>query len=544
MSESISLPFRSNQQLSPHPLTARYSLRLFCIFLLTAIADFLFFRQPAGWTLGAFALLANSAILITHPALLKRRAAQIVLVANISVAAALVYSPSTLSVALAITGAFALASLIHMAAVPHALRWAGRLFFMSINTCIMPFVHLSRQNRVTRRLAISARAVPLLRLAFVPLLFGSIFIILFSIANPVIESWLSKLEWGSLFTLFDILRWLFWLAILFVLFTLIKPRLTRTQLVGTSALARTEVTSPFVSSLFTANSVILSLLMFNLLFGLQNFLDLKFLYAGGGFTNSAREAAYVNRGAWALIATALMAAVFVLIALRRGSPLAHHPIVRILLGLWIGQNVLLVGSSIQRTLNYVETYSLTYLRLCGLIWMGLVAVGLVLICWRVLTHRTNSWLVNMNAIATILVLVICCWMNFAGIIAQYNVRHAKEIDGSGAMLDVNYLEKIGVNSLPALDWYSRQLLQQSEAAGNAQNVRIHDVAMARIALQDILHNRQNNWRSWTAEGAWLKADRFAKEENADQLYEKASEGTIMQGMYDRLENEPAPEKAR
>jgi hypothetical protein len=501
MSEALSLALPRIRQAPRHPVTARYSLRLLCILMLTAVADFLFFRQPSGWTLGAFAFLANAAILLTHPALLKRRAAQIVLAANIMVASALVYSPSTLAIVLAIIGALALASLVHMAAVPHALRWAGRLFFMSVNALAMPLVHLARHNRVTRRLAKSSSVGPVLQLAFVPLLFGTVFVLLFSVANPVIESWMAKLQWRNFFNLFEVTRWLFWFAVASAMFILVKPRLSRGQMSNTSALVRADDAAPSVSRLFTAQSIILSLLMFNLLFGLQNILDIKFLYADAGFVNAASEAAYVNRGAWALIATALMAALFVLIALRRGSPLANNRLIRLLLGLWIGQNVLLVGSSIVRTLNYIETYSLTYLRVSGLIWMGLVAVGLVLICWRVLAHRTNSWLVNANALAAIAVLVTCCWVNFAGIIANYNVRHAAEVDGNGATLDVYYLNSMGPNSLPALNLY---LHQASQPETKIELPVIQGVLRIKRRLESQLFYQQQNWRAWTVEGDRLQ----------------------------------------
>ena len=59
---------------------------------------------------------------------------------------------------------------------------------------------------------------------------------------------------------------------------------------------------------------------------------------------------------------------------------------------WTAQNVLLVLSSILRLNLYVEAYSLTYLRVAAFIWMGLVAVGLVLIVAQIVL-RNHDWLV-------------------------------------------------------------------------------------------------------------------------------------------------------
>ncbi|WP_163595012.1 DUF4153 domain-containing protein, partial [Klebsiella pneumoniae] len=88
---------------------------------------------------------------------------------------------------------------------------------------------------------------------------------------------------------------------------------------------------------------------------------------------------------------------FVLVALRPGSPSAADPTIRRLVVLWVAQNLLLVASSILRTLDYVAAYSLTSFRIAALAWMGLVAIGLALICWRMLAGRSAAWLINANA---------------------------------------------------------------------------------------------------------------------------------------------------
>ncbi len=487
-----------------HSLPARFSVRVFAVLALTLAADFLFFRHPAGSTLGLFALLANAAILFTHQSLVKRTAARLTLAANIIVAGALIYAPSFLAILLAFIGAFAFASLAQMGPLPHVFRWTWRLGFMLVSSVVTPLAQFIRYNRIARRLGTKMRLRPVLRLAIMPVIFGILFMLMFSYANPVIESWLRKIDWAAFFNLFDVVRWFFWFVIAAIATILIKPRLPAWLMHATAARPDTWTPDGKASRLFTVSSVVVSLLMFNLMFAVQNALDIKFLYGGTGFVNGASPAAYVNRGAWALIATALMAAAFVLIALRRGSPLAEKTSVRILLGAWIAQNVLLVGSSILRTLNYIQMYDLTYLRISGLIWMGLVAVGLVLICLRVLNNRSNAWLVNANALAAIAVLLLCCWVNFTGIIASYNVRHARELDGNGQQLDVAYLWRLGPNSLPALSWYAQQVTTSKKTSSAVRSARYAMDAATTLNIQ--LDTQQENWRSWTIEGARLQRD--------------------------------------
>ena len=45
---------------------------------------------------------------------------------------------------------------------------------------------------------------------------------------------------------------------------------------------------------------------------------------------------------------------------------------------------------------YVETYLLTYWRVAAFIWMLIVAAGLILIVVRIVTHRSNAWLISAN----------------------------------------------------------------------------------------------------------------------------------------------------
>jgi hypothetical protein len=203
-------------------------------------------------------------------------------------------------------------------------------------------------------------------------------------------------------------------------------------------------------------------------------------------------AEYAHRGAYPLIGTALLAALFVLVTLRPGSVLAESRAVRRLVSLWIGQNVLLVASTMLRTLDYVEAYSLTRLRISALAWMVLVAVGLLLICYRLWRRRSDAWLINANLAAAAAVLTACAFVDLGAIAAQWNVRHTRDAGGAGASLDLCYLNGIGAASLlPLIELESRlvapALRERVQWSRNLQMAR--------------LEARQADWRSWTFRGA-------------------------------------------
>jgi hypothetical protein len=182
-----------------------------------------------------------------------------------------------------------------------------------------------------------------------------------------------------------------------------------------------------------------------------------------------------------------LAAVFVLAAMRPGTEAERSRPIRNLVYLFVGQNVVLVISSILRLDLYVEVLSLTYWRVAAFIWMGLVAVGLLLIVMRIVYRRTNAWLVKANLTSLAATLYICAFVNFPSLIADYNVAHSREVSGQGAPLDIHYLLRLGPQALPALDTFlASQPVVQPHLGGNA---RFRSAQSHLVRMQD--------WRAWT-----------------------------------------------
>ena len=92
--------------------------------------------------------------------------------------------------------------------------------------------------------------------------------------------------------------------------------------------------------------------------------------------------------------------------------------------LWVAQNIALVISSILRLDLYVGIYALTYWRIAAFVWMGLVAAGLALIIARIALGKSNEWLLSANLLTLSATLYACCYINFAALIANYNVDHS------------------------------------------------------------------------------------------------------------------------
>jgi hypothetical protein len=108
------------------------------------------------------------------------------------------------------------------------------------------------------------------------------------------------------------------------------------------------------------------------------------------------------------------------------------------------------GSLVLSLLVFNAVFALTRLRIVALLWMALVGIGLLLICWRLLAGRGADWLINANVATTLAVLSVVSVVDLGALAANWNVRHAREVGGAGANLDFCYLDSLGAPALVAL----------------------------------------------------------------------------------------------
>lgn len=468
---------------SRRPRDLSFALKASAALALAVVADLLFWGHDVGSPLGGFALLLTLVATAAHPAVRRDAKAVCALAAATVLAIVLAWAPSPLAWLL-FWAMLSLAVLLPRAArFDDAWRWSQRLVAQAAVGLFGPWLDLGRARKAGRTPPVLTwrGLVPLLAL---PVVGGAIFLSLFAAANPVIGRALSILRPPAV-GLDLVWRAAFWLAVATLAWGVLRPRRRRVLPAGRN---RPAVDLAGVS----VASVTLSLIVFNALFALQNGLDAVILWGGAGPPAGLTLAQYAHRGAYPLIATALLAGLFVLVALDPRMPTAKVPLIRVLVVAWVAQNLFLVASSILRTVDYVEAYSLTRLRIAALVWMALVGLGLVLICWRMLRGKSGAWLINANAGAALLVLAASCVVDLGAVAASWNVRHAREVGGQGAALDVCYLERLGPSALVSLV----ELERLSPPAELADRV----AALRGSVLYD-LQKQQSSWRGWTWRGA-------------------------------------------
>ena len=445
-----------------------------------ALADWLFYGWQTGISLplffGVLGLVAVARNGVHAP-----RRLQITMSAVL--AAVLVALLEDVSILSAILGALGTGSFIMVITAEEPERWQRTLFEIVAAPFRGPFQFAADVIWQMQKQDYAWLKLDALITWIVPLGIFAIFVWLFASANPLIEHGLLQIDLHAILDLLSPWRIAFWVLLAGVIWPFIFRRHHRRYIPKAEVSAAIDDAISGLDFFLGARATIRSLFLCNALFALQSGLDLTYLWGGASLPDGMSHAEYAHRGAYPLILTALLAAGFVLVAMRPGGPAEQSRLIRPLVLAWIGQNVLLVASSILRLDLYVATYSLTYLRLAALIWMGLVAAGLLLILIQIILRKPNSWLVAANALMLAFVLYECCFINAPKLVASYNLKHCQEVGGTGPHLDLKYLASLGPQALPAIGPHIKNM-----------------PALQSIAF-DLWHDHQmqmrpGNWRAW------------------------------------------------
>lgn len=458
--------------------------------LLAALGDWLFYGQWIGATLGAFALAWGIVVFLALPSLRRRGSALFACLAAVAFAGILIDNPSPLAWSL-FWVALSSAALLSRARFGDAVRWTERLLLHIGFGTIRPFGDLIRFARVRGpsrgpkgERARGPSLAALASMLALPVAGGALFLGLFASANPLIADVFNRITIPS--PVSAIPHLVVFGFILLGVWPTLRPH------PWVTGMKQRSLSLEGLAPTFPTATVALSLLVFNAVFALQNALDVIFLWSGARLPGSLTMADYAHRGAYVLMGTALLAGLFVLTMLRSGSASARNPAIRLLVALWIAQNLLLVASCILRTLDYVGSYSLTVTRIVALGWMVLVGIGLVLICWRLLTSRSAAWLINANALFGVLALGAGAAADLSEVAARWNVRHAREAGGTGQPIDLCYLRRQGA---PAL-------LPLIELESRVKDADLRD--RIRATREDVMASvvqAQSDWHAWTWRGA-------------------------------------------
>lgn len=421
-----------------------------------------------------------------------------VALAMVGLIGALTVEPGPLTVLMAMAGTATLALWVRMGSDAEVSQWLGKLGAFALGAWRAPFWALRPLWRVAGQL----RADHVQRAAgnwALPVVLSCVFVHLFCIANPVLASAVQVVGrgvdalFGLLFPGGETFRWIF--AVLGAGATAACLRFrSRGWFAGVE-----DARLTFRPDLLAPETVVRCLVMFNVVFALQTTVDLGVIATGGGLPAGMTFAEYAHRGAYPLIATALLAGVFVTLTFTSGQKAAEQRGARRLVQLWIAQNLVLLASTVYRHALYVDAYGLSRWRIATVVWLGLVAAGFVLTARRIVTGASNGWLLRANVALVVGVLYASCFVNWNGMIADYNAKHCAERGGRGPSLDISYLIRLGPAALPALEAHLAAL------DGKRGTFRLSAVEDAIAELRDEARAARSDWRTWTVRAMLVSA---------------------------------------
>jgi hypothetical protein len=219
-----------------------------------------------------------------------------------------------------------------------------------------------------------------------------------------------------------------WGVILCFVWPLLVPRLLRVW-------NPPEVQGPHLpareSTVFGSGAILRALVLFNLLFAVQTVLDIAYLWGGLTLPDGMTYANYAHRGAYPLVVTALLAAAFVLAAMRHGGPAERSPLIRRLVYAFIAQNVMLVVSVAAASRSLCRKLHAHRAAGCRRHLDGAGRCRAVLILARIALGKSNRWLVAANLLSLGLTLYACAYVDAAALISRFNVDHSRELAGRG-----------------------------------------------------------------------------------------------------------------
>lgn len=445
------------------------------ILLLIALADFLFWQHPIGLSLVIFSAGLSAAALTNLRPFFSQR--DWLLFAGVWAGSALpvLEFVQTTSVLILILGHVSLliwsAKRSFSNALARSLLFLPHTFLLfAVRNSVLLGKDLIETTPTVTRSAITAWILPLA--------VGLIFMMLFIGANPVFQEWTNDLLNLDL-SPDACARATFWsvTGILVLPFVLFKRYASELQ----SRTGHRRFSVKHEGTLINFRSVQNSLVLFNSMFLLQNATDLMVLWGALGLPEGMTYAAYAHSGAYPLMATSVLAVLFALISRRftYGSYL-----IKILLLVWIAQNVMLLGSTIFRLDLYIGAYGLTYLRLRATIGMFLVLAVMLLMIWQLWKSKSNQWLSGSCAVVVAAVFYTCSFVNFGHVIASENLSR------DGQTKDTYYLCQYTRSGIKAIhDHYTE----------TGEKLCAHKFKYTEFLPDD--------WRSWSYRAARLESHR-------------------------------------
>lgn len=235
------------------------------------------------------------------------------------------------------------------------------------------------------------------------------------------------------------------------------------------------------------------LVLLNALF--LTFIAFQFVYFFGGASvvqdRGLTYATYAREGFFQLLAVSALVAAIVA-ALYRAHAL-HERVIRMLGAALIVETGVVIASAVRRMALYVDAYGLTLDRYWALAAIVLIAAGLAFTLIGMIGRLSFSRWSSGILIGGLIAVSILNILDTEGFIARFNVD--RFLSGNTTQLDLNYLEQLSADTVPALARLAASPWPTQQTASDTDMRR--EVLDALKSYRQALVNRTDDWRGMT-----------------------------------------------
>ena len=299
-----------------------------------------------------------------------------------------------------------------------------------------------------------------IRIIFIPLIIVFFFLIIYSVSNPIFDSFTYKIQKflaDNVWALFKDLNYQLLFTFIFFLllsnFLLLRTRtarfisldqhardeLTRTKQKSWINISLTSLKTEYKAAIFLFTCL-------NLILLFLNSIDIYWVWFNFEWEGQYLKQ-FVHEGTYMLILSILISIALVLYFFRKNINFyPKNNTLKYLSYFWLAQNAILTISVAIRNLYYIEYFNLAYKRIGVILFLLLTLYGLYIVYRKVRFKKSSFFVLRTNAMAFYIIICSSSIFNWDSIIASYNFTHADK-----SFLHLNYMAGLSDKALPILD---------------------------------------------------------------------------------------------
>lgn len=481
------------------------SLKRWIVILFTLTFNFFFWQETFGINLILFTAIFGSLLALLFPDQRKKKQTYLGVIGIIITSIAVLYHNSLFSKIMMFASIFLyVASLVETEL--KTIYYLIPSGFLGMITS--PFRKNDFYSSPTNQ--VSGKSVKWIKLLLIPSSILILFVIIYSIANPVFSNKLNLIidnlgdYLSHIFEYYPFSRFLFiGLGLLFGIGVFYYKSLdifNEREAKHIPNLKRKRYHINRIISMMALkserNGAIITIIMLNVLLFMINLIDFNVFIIQDSISITDSFSDNLHKGTWMLIFSIFLSAAIVLYIFRGNLNFySKNKLLKSITYIWIVQNIVLCFSVFARVYHYINHHGLAYKRIGVIIFVTATILGLLTLIVKVKNKKTVSYLFKLNGISIFSILIISSFFNWDVIIAKHNFENAKtkNID---YIFELNMSDKV----LPILDQH-RSLLE----ANNKKylSYRFSFDWISSQTLIERLDQRIENFKNSQAKKSWL-----------------------------------------